>query len=83
MVRVVASAKQLPMVMPAHCSIVTVNSSEPASGEQRPAGRLFLIPGSRQCDACSRRCCASRSHCAIFSFFAATAAQPTAVASQR
>ena len=32
---------------------------------------------------CSRRSCASRIHCAIFSSFAATAAQPTAVACQR
>jgi hypothetical protein len=33
----------------------------------------FLIdpPGRSQRDACSRRCCASRSHCAIFSSFTA------------
>src|SRR5437762_1275372 len=33
----------------------------------------FLIdpPGRSQRDACSRRCCASPSHCAIFSSFAA------------
>src|SRR5262245_31561815 len=60
--------------------------------EQRPGvtvkgntcpGRLLLIRWSFQCDACSRRCCASRSHCAIFWSFAATSAQPTAVPPQR
>jgi len=35
------------------------------------AGRLLLLPGGFQRDACSRRCCASASHCAIFSSFAA------------
>ena len=63
----------------------------PQEGEEQRPGvtlkghtcRLLLIPWSLQCDACSRRCCASRSNSAIFSSFAATEAQPSAVPSQR
>lgn len=55
-------------------------------GQQQVSGpdELWkLTPSALHCDACSRRCCASRIHRASFSSFAATAAQPTAVACQR
>ncbi len=40
-------------------------------GRTCPGGLLVDPPGRSQRDACSRRCCASRSHCAIFSSFTA------------
>src|SRR5882762_4789957 len=40
-------------------------------GRTCPGGLLIDPPGRSQRDACSRRCCASRNHCAIFSSFTA------------